>query len=123
MLLPSDSEAHRNVGDILEELDKAFEFVKGMTRDDFLNDNKTIYAVEKAIQNAIEACIQLEKKKHNKGQFTRLFPNISYAEIKDIADAGRHDYGNVDANLIWQELHGRLSKLHSRAAVLLNAKR
>lgn len=123
MLLPSDSEAHRYVGDIVEELDKAYAFVGEISISGFIKDNKTIYAVEKAIQNSIEACINIERQKDNKGNFSRLFPNFDYAEIKDIADGFRHDYGNLDARLIWNELHGRLRELRNAAEALLETKR
>jgi len=52
-LQPSDYEAHRYLGDVVEEIDKALSFVNGLDVEGFSSDTKVIYAVEKAIQNAI----------------------------------------------------------------------
>ena len=120
---PSNYEAHRYLGDIVEEVDKAFGFIDGMNLEDFLETPVIIYAVEKAVQNAVEACIQLNNNKSNKGQFKRIFPDFDFYRLKLVADAGRHDYGNTDASLTWNELHGDLKDLRDAAEKILESKR
>jgi len=122
-LQPSNYEASRYLGDIVEEVDKAFGFIGGMDFNEFLETPMVIYAVEKAMQNAVEACIQLNNNKSNKGQFTRIFPDFDFYRLKLIADSGRHDYGNTDPSLTWNELHGDLKNLRDAAEVILGSKR
>lgn len=120
---PSNYEASRYLGDIVEEIGKALSFVKGMDIETFTETPVVIYAVEKAIQNAVEACIHLNGQKSNKGQFERIFPDFDFSKLKLIANAGRHDYGNIDASLTWNELHGELTRLREAAEHALAMKR
>ena len=122
-MLPSDIEAHRYIGDIYEELTKALSFVEGMSLEEFLEDNRSFYAAKMAVQNAIEASIQLNSAKKNKGQFERLFPDFDYNKLRLEANLGRHDYRESSPFIFWNDLHGVLTDLRNAAEKILTAKR
>ena len=128
-MLPSNQEAHY-LGDIVEEIDRALSFIEGMNMPEFMNDMRTVYAVEKALQNAIEACIKIEGRKQKidgkkvpSGRFNALIKDVDFVSIKDSANAIRHDYANVRPQSIWIELNGRMKDVRDAAEKLLNAKR
>ena len=122
-MLPSDSDANQFVGDIRSELDKALSYIEEMTFEEFQEDSRTFHAVEKVVQNAIEACIRLERQRKNKGMFTRLFPDFDFDDLKSIADFGRHDYSAVEPIDLWNSVHGTLTDLRNAAEALLAKKR
>ena len=122
-MLPSNTDAHHHVGDIRDEIDKALNFVKGMELDEFCENNLVVYAVQKAVQNAIESCIRLEDKRKDKHLFTRLCPEFDIEKLRLLANRGRHDYEVFEPGLLWDDLHGTLTDLRNAAEALLAKKR
>jgi hypothetical protein len=70
MLLLSGREANL-VGDVAEEIAKATDFLAGGTAAALGDDQLRLYAVEKAVMNAIEASIRLQRE--NNGRFELVF--------------------------------------------------
>ncbi len=120
MSLLSNREAHL-VGDISDEISRAIGFMAGFGESEFCDDLLRIYAVEKAVMNAIETCIRLQRK--NVGRFERLFPGFDFDALRSMGNRLRHDYGNVDAHQLWFDLQGVLPRLCERAEDLLSAHR
>lgn len=121
VLLRSSREAHF-VGDIIAEIDHARAFIDGLDGDALGADLKTLYAVEKALQNVSEACIQLNGKR-GENRFADLFPDQNYDDLRRLGNLLRHDYGALDPMRIWTEVVELMPSLRSRAVALLDAHR
>ena len=117
MLLLSGREANL-VGDVAEEIAKATDFLAGGTAAALGDDQLRLYAVEKAVMNAIEASIRLQRE--NNGRFELLFPGFDFEALRIMGNRLRHDCGNVDVEQLWVDLTGVLPELRKRAEALLN---
>ena len=123
MLLPSDAEAHRQVGDIRDQIDLAVMISGRASAEALVDDIVLVLAMEKALQNAVEACLQLEKNTRDKGRFTRLFPDFDIDHLRRLANSVRHDYGNTRADFLLDELEATFLPLRDAAEALLRKKR
>ena len=99
---PSDREAHL-IGDIAREAERIETFLDGVDASSFAANDEKAYAVQKALQNLCEACVQIDGK-HGAGRFAVLFPDRSLREIKTVGDRLRHDYGAMDPMLVWTQV-------------------
>ena len=117
----SSREAHL-IADILRESDTIDEFVGEATLVQLQADKLRVYAIQKALQNACEACIQLDGKR-GEGRFAVIFPNRSLGAMKDIGNRLRHDYGRVDVVGMWADIHDILPLLRADAEAVLSAQR
>ena len=122
-MLPSDSEAHRQVGDIRDQIDVALMVAGRADPEAFADDIVLVPAMEKALQNAVEACLQLEKNRRDRGRFTRLFPDFDIDYLRRLANSVRHDYGNTRADFLLDELETTFLPLRDAAEALLQRKR
>ena len=128
-MLPSSVET-QHIADAVAEIDKAFAFIEGMDFDAFVDSDVTVYAVEKAIQNAVESFIRLEGKRQRvdgrnvpSERFVMFFPGYDFEALRRMANTGRHDYGAISHSEIWAELHETLTDIRARAVGILADKR
>jgi uncharacterized protein with HEPN domain len=82
--------------DILENASKACEFVEGMNGDDFLQDDKTVFAVIRALEVIGEATKNIPDDVRNK------YPNIPWRDMAGMRDKLIHHYFGVDLNTVWK---------------------
>ena len=66
-----------------------------MDLDDFIGDDRTIYAVERCFQIIGEAVKKLPP------DFCDQYPIIPWRDMAKFRDKIVHDYGNVDLSIIW----------------------
>ncbi len=82
--------------DILEHAEKTQDFISGMTRDDFLQDEKTVFAIIRALEVVGEATKKIPREVREK------YPNVPWREMAGTRDKLIHDYFGVNLGVIWK---------------------
>jgi uncharacterized protein with HEPN domain len=98
----------RDLRDFLEDaisaMEKAEQFVSGMSYEDFKKDDKTIFAVIRAIEVIGEAI------KHIPLDFRNKFTTIPWRDITGMRDVLIHDYFGVDLETVWETVKSNIPK-------------
>jgi len=84
--------------DILDSIDKIENFIEGLESDEFAEDNKTVYAVIRAIEIIGEATKNLPeslKKEHSE---------VPWRKMTGSRDKMIHGYFGVDLEVIWSTI-------------------
>lgn len=81
--------------DMLEYAEKASAFVEGMTQDQFLADEKTQFAVIRALEVIGEAA------RHVPTEFRDRFTAVPWARIVGMRHVLAHDYGGADPRIVY----------------------
>ena len=91
---------NREVIDFLENalnaMEKAELFITDMTYEEFIKDEKTIFAVIRAIEVIGEAL------KHVPSEFRQKFSDIPWRDITGMRDILVHEYFGVDHETVWE---------------------
>ncbi len=82
--------------DILDAIAKVKEFIEGMTFDQFAKDDKTIFAVIRALEIIGEAT------KHIPTDDRVRYPKVPWPEMAAIRDKLIHDYFGVNVEVVWK---------------------
>ena len=100
--------------DILDSINKVEKFIKGMTFDQFANDDKTIFAVIRALEIIGEATKNIEM------QVRKNYPQIPWREMAGIRDKLIHDYIGVNIEVVWKAAIEDLPKLKPEIQSIIN---
>ena len=101
------------VKDMIEAVEKAQGFTRGMNREQFGADDKTVFAVVRALEIVGEAATKLPK------DVLESHPSIPWREIRGIRNKLIHDYFGVDLDVVWKTVHEDLPVLRIALAQLL----
>lgn len=83
--------------DIIEDAGRIATFIDGMTVNDFLADERTIFAIERLLQRVTEAAIQIVPE-----DAIQLEPNLPIGKMRGLGNRLRHEYGEIDRRAIFQ---------------------
>jgi uncharacterized protein with HEPN domain len=84
------------LNDMLVAMSKARQFVEGMSFEQFSADDKTIFAVVRALEIVGEAAKKIPP------EVRALRQDIPWREVSGMRDKLTHDYFGVDVLVIWR---------------------
>jgi len=93
--------------DMLDNAQRAIRFTKGMKYDSFMKDEKTVYAVIRAVEVVGEAAGNIPEDVRAK------YGNIPWREIRGMRSKLVHQYFGVNMEVVWRTVHEDLPPLVS----------
>jgi uncharacterized protein with HEPN domain len=87
-------------------------FTEGITFEEYRNDAKTRFAVERCVEIISEATRRMPR------EIQERHPTIPWDDIKGIGNILRHGYDVVDDRVIWGVLKRHLTPLESTLALI-----
>lgn len=100
--------------DILDAASAAIEFLSGLTKDEFVLDRKSQFAVIRALEIIGEASRRVPLS------FRGDHPETPWAAMSGMRDKLIHDYFGVSLDVVWRTVHDDLHPLRNSIANLLN---
>ena len=88
--------------DILDAARKAGEFSAGLSFEDFEADEKTVYAVVRALEIVGEASKQLPPGIRERA------PDVPWRSMTGMRDKLIHAYSGIDLKVVWRTIHDEL---------------
>jgi len=93
------------IRDMLENAEKALQFVKGMSFDEFADDERTTYAVIRAIEVIGEAGRNIPKDLRD------TYSELPWREMTGTRDKLIHEYFGVNLPVVWRTVQEDLPML------------
>ncbi|MFH1095882.1 MAG: DUF86 domain-containing protein [Candidatus Desantisbacteria bacterium] len=84
------------IRDIMDAMEKAVRFTKDISYEDFAIDDKTAFAVVRALEIIGEAV------KNVPHEFREKYPKIPWREMAGMRDKLIHDYFGVSLDVVWK---------------------
>jgi uncharacterized protein with HEPN domain len=82
--------------DMLDNAEKAQNFVHGMEYDEFFEDQKSVYAVVRALEIIGEAARQVPE------DVRKVYQELAWREIGGMRNKLSHDYFGVNIKVVWR---------------------
>lgn len=99
--------------DILEAAEKARSFTADMSYDAFVEDDKTVFAVIRALEVIGEATKRLPE------DLRARHPQVSWDSMAGMRDKLIHDYVNVNERIVWRTVQDELPEVQRQLQNLL----
>jgi len=99
--------------DILDSIGKVARFIEGMTCEQFVADEKTVYAVIRALEIIGEATKQIPDSVREQNR------QVPWREMAGIRDKLIHSYFGVNLEVVWKTAAEDLPTLEPHIRVLL----
>jgi len=93
------------IEDIISAMDKAMDFVKNMSYEEFTQDDKTVYAVVRAIEIIGEAVKKIP------GNVRKNYPEIPWKDMEGMRNKVIHEYFGVKLNIVWRTVKEEIPPL------------
>ena len=93
--------------DILDAVDKIEIFTRGMSYEEFFGDDKTVYAVTRALEAIGEATKCVPR------QVRERYPSLPWSEMAGMRDKLIHAYFGINRAIIWRTIRDDISPLRS----------
>lgn len=101
--------------DISNEIDRIFKFVNEITYDEFIQDEKTIYAVTRSFEIIGEAT------KNIPDDIKNTYNQIPWSKISGMRNKLIHEYFGVDLETLWNTIKNRLPEIKQPLEEILNS--
>lgn len=99
----------REIGDYIEDIisamDKSLDFVKNMSYEEFTRDDKTVFAVVRALEIVGEAV------KNIPGVIRKKYPEIPWKDMAGMRNKVIHEYFGVKLNIVWRTVKEEIPPL------------
>ncbi len=99
----------REIGDYIDDMttamDKAMNFIENMSYEDFLHDDRTIFAVVRALEIIGEAA------KNIPNNIRDVYPEIPWRDMSGMRDKVIHEYFGVNLKIVWKTVKDSIPKL------------
>ncbi len=99
--------------DILDAAEKAQEFVEGTTYEAFVNDDKSVFAVIRALEIIGEATKRLSQPLRNE------YPQVPWSLMAGMRDNLIHDYSDVDRQIVWRTVQEEVPEVRRQVRMIL----
>ncbi len=93
------------IEDILNAMEKAASFVGGMSSEEFKIDDKSIFAVIRAIEIIGDAT------KHIPEEARQKYSEIPWKDMPGMRDVLIHDYIGIDVETVWLPVHKTIPQI------------
>jgi len=101
------------INDICDALEKCLQFTEGMDYSLFAEDEKTIFAVIRALEVAGEAVKQIPV------ELRKEYPDIPWREMAGMRDILIHQYFGVNLEVVWKTVSMDIPQLLPLFRVML----
>lgn len=93
------------VNDVLDATDKIESFIKGMSYEEFEKDDKTVFAVMRALEIIGEAVKNIPE------DLRKNYPQIPWKGMAGMRDKVIHNYFGVNLKLVWETINHRIQEI------------
>ncbi len=112
--MPKKRSVVEDLKDTLGTMDKIEKFIENMDYEDFLEDEKTMFAVAKAIE------IIGETLKHIPEEIKEKYSNVPWEDIYGMRNFLVHDYFGSDQDEIWKTANEDIPELKTTISKILS---
>jgi uncharacterized protein with HEPN domain len=103
----SSNDPERRLRDILDNISRIRSYVRGVTARKLAADHKTQDAVERCLERICEAARKLGDALDAK------YPEAEFPKLRQLGSVLRHDYDDVDTDMLWRSVTERLDPLEA----------
>lgn len=96
------------IQDIIDAIDKAQKFTEGLTYDNFREDEKTVFAVVRALEIIGEAAKNIPESLRSQ------YPDIPWKEMAGMRDKLIHEYFGVKFEVVWDTVRVETPELKTK---------